>query len=98
MGLQLGARTWRLTGLLAGTFVLKSLVLLQLKDHPLLSPDAGLDTTAYVRLAQQVLGGNVGLGPGLYYVSPFYIYFLAVVIGVFHSFTAVRLVQIALGT
>ena len=46
----------------------------QLKDHPLLQPDAGLNTTAYVNLARRVLGGNVGLGPGLYYVSPFYIY------------------------
>jgi len=89
---------WRPLVLLAGTFVLKALVLSQLKDHPLAAPDAGLDTTAYVRLAEQVLAGNVGLGPGLYYVSPFYIYFLAALLGVFHSFTAVRVVQIALGT
>jgi len=89
---------WRLLVLLAGTFVLKALVLSQLRDHPLLAPDSGLDTTAYVRLADQVLAGNIGLGPGLYYVSPFYIYFLAAVLAVFHSFTAVRVVQIALGT
>ena len=84
--------------LLAGLFVLKGLVLAQLKDHPLLSPEAGLDTTAYVRLAEQVVAGHIGLGPGLYYVSPFYIYFLAALLAVFHSFTAVRVVQIALGT
>jgi 4-amino-4-deoxy-L-arabinose transferase-like glycosyltransferase len=84
--------------LLAGTFVLKAIVLSQLRDHPLLAPESGLDTTAYVRLAERVLAGHVGLGPGLYYVSPFYIYFLAAALAVFHSFTAVRVVQIALGT
>jgi 4-amino-4-deoxy-L-arabinose transferase-like glycosyltransferase len=84
--------------LLAGTFVLKALVLSQLKDHPLLAPESGLDTTAYVRLADQVRAGNLGLGPGLYYVSPFCVYFLAALLSLFHSFTAVRVVQIALGT
>src|SRR5690242_2923536 len=68
--------------LLAGVFVLKTAVLVQLKDHPLIQPDAGLDTTAYVRLATEVLGGNLGLGPGLYYVSPLYIYVLAAVLAI----------------
>src|SRR5262245_66034433 len=44
------------------------------------------------------MGGNLRLGPGLYYVSPFYIYFLAAVYGLFRSFTMVRVVQIAMGT
>jgi tetratricopeptide (TPR) repeat protein len=79
-------------------FVLKLVVLLQLRDHPLTQPDAGLDTTAYVQLAKQVVDGNLGLGPGVYYVSPLYIYFLAAGLAVFKSFTAVRVVQIALGT
>jgi tetratricopeptide (TPR) repeat protein len=83
---------------LALVFVLKLVVLLQLKDHPLTQPDAGLDTTAYVNLAKAVMGGNPGLGPGVYYVSPLYIYFLAAGLGVLKSFTAVRVVQIALGT
>jgi Flp pilus assembly protein TadD len=90
--------TRALFGLLLAVFAIKAVVLAQLRDHPLLAPDAGLDTSAYVRLAQQVLAGDVGLGPGLYYVSPFYVYFLAAVLGVCHSFTAVRVVQIALGT
>jgi tetratricopeptide (TPR) repeat protein len=85
-------------GALAAVFALKCAALWQLKDQPLLQPDAGLDTTAYAHLAQQVLGGNIGLGPGLYYVSPFYIYFLAAILAVAHSFTIVRVVQIALGT
>jgi tetratricopeptide (TPR) repeat protein len=79
-------------------FILKLVVLLQLRDHPLTQPDAGLDTTAYAQLARSVLDGNLGLGPGVYYVSPFYIYFLAAGLALFKSFTAVRVVQIALGT
>ena len=83
---------------LACVFVLKLVVLLQLRDHPLTQPDSGLDTTAYVDLAKQVLDGNWGLGPGVYYVSPFYIYFLAAGLAVLKSFTAVRVLQILLGT
>jgi hypothetical protein len=83
---------------LAAVFALKLAVMLQLKDHVLTQPDAGLDTTAYVALAERVLGGDPGLGPGLYFLSPLYIYFLAAVLAVWHSFTAVRLLQIVLGT
>jgi tetratricopeptide (TPR) repeat protein len=79
-------------------FALKLVVLLQLRDHPLTQPNAGLDTTAYVELAKKVVEGNFGLGPGVYYVSPLYIYFLAAGLAVFKSFTAIRVVQIALGT
>src|SRR5262249_793621 len=88
---------WPAIGLALG-FLLKLVVTVQLKDHPLLQPDAGLDTTAYVDLARRVLGGDLGLGPGLYYVSPLYIYFLAAAYGVTKSFTAVRIIQAALGT
>jgi tetratricopeptide (TPR) repeat protein len=91
-------RGWRLPAVLAGAFVLKAIVVAQLKDHPLLAPEAGLDTTAYVQLARQVLDGNLWLGPGLYYVSPLYVYVLAALLTAFHSFTAVRVVQSALGT
>lgn len=89
---------WRLAAMLAAVFVLKLLVLLQLRDHPLASPDAGLDTTAYVELARRVVAGDVALGPGLYYVSPLYIYVLAAGLAAFDSFTAVRVIQIVLGT
>jgi hypothetical protein len=88
---------WLIAGV-AVVFVLKLVVMLQLKDHVLTQPDAGLDTTAYVGLADRVLAGDIGLGPGLYFLSPLYIYFLAAVLAIGHSFTAVRLVQIALGT
>ena len=83
---------------LAAVFVLKLVVLFQLRDHPLTQPDAGLDTTAYVDLAKQVIDGNWGLGPGVYYVSPLYIYFLALALAALKSFTAVRVLQVALGT
>ena len=87
-----------LTGVLATVFVLKFIVVWQLRNHPLVQPDVGLDTTAYVDLAKKVLAGDVGLGPGLYYVSPLYIYFLAIAYGLTKSFTAVRVLQAALGT
>ena len=83
---------------LAGVLSLKLIVLWQLQGHPLLHPDAGLDTTAYANLARRVAGGDLLLGPGPYYVSPLYIYFLAGALSVFDSFTAVRVLQIALGT
>lgn len=84
--------------LLASVFLLKLVVVLQLNDHPLLHPDAGLDTTAYVNLSRRVLAGDWWLGPSLYYVSPLYIYFLAAALAAFDSFTAVRVTQVALGT
>lgn len=83
---------------LAAVFALKLVVVWQLNDHPLLHPDAGLDTTAYANLARRVAAGDIGLGPGLYYVSPLYIYFLAAGLALLESFTAVRVVQAALGT
>lgn len=84
--------------LLCALFALKLTVALQLDKHPLLQPDTGLDTTAYVELAKRVAAGDLALGPGLYYVSPLYIYFLALVYALAHSFTAARVVQALLGT
>ncbi len=87
-----------LAGFLACVFLLKLVVVLQLRNHPLVQPDVGLDTTAYVELARKVLAGDLALGPGLYYVSPLYIYFLAASLAVTDSFTAVRVIQVLLGT
>ena len=89
---------WTVWLFLAAVFAVKLLVVWQLKDHPLLHPDAGLDTTAYVHLARRVVAGDLALGPGLYFVSPLYIYFLAAGLALFDSFTAVRVLQIGLGT
>lgn len=89
---------WIGVAALCAVFAAKLIVLWQLRDHPLLHPDAGLDTTAYVSLARRVVAGDVALGPGLYYVSPLYIYVLAAGLWIFDSFTAVRVLQVALGT
>jgi 4-amino-4-deoxy-L-arabinose transferase-like glycosyltransferase len=82
----------------ATTFLVKLVILGQLQGHPLLQPDAGLDTTSYITLAHRVVSGDIGLGPGLYYLSPLYVYFLALALAVSDSLTFVRVVQIALGT
>jgi tetratricopeptide (TPR) repeat protein/4-amino-4-deoxy-L-arabinose transferase-like glycosyltransferase len=83
---------------LAAVFAAKLVVVLQLRDHPLLQPDAGLDTTVYTQLAAQVAGGNLWLGPGLYFVSPLYIYFLAAILAAGGTFITARVIQIVLGT
>ena len=66
-----------LVGFFGFTLIQKIVVVAQLRAHPLTQPDAGLDTTAYAELARRVVAGDWGLGPGLYYVSPLYIYFLS---------------------
>lgn len=83
----------RLLGFLAAVFLVKFIVVLQLHDHPLLQPDAGLDTSAYVALAGRVRAGDLLLGPGLYFVSPLYIYFLAASLAIDDSFSAVRVLH-----
>jgi tetratricopeptide (TPR) repeat protein len=88
----------RLLILLTAVFVAKFVVLLQLREHPLLQANAGLDTTVYTDLARKVLAGNTALGPGLYFVSPLYIYVLAAALSISDSLAFARLVQIALGT
>src|SRR4029450_12700248 len=89
---------WRLPLFLLAVFAVKLVVLAQLQHHPVLEPGAGVDSAAYVRLARAVLAGDLALGPGLYYLSPLYIYFLAGLLAISDSFTVVRVVQTALGT
>jgi tetratricopeptide (TPR) repeat protein len=91
---------WRpgLALFLAGVLAIKLIVMWQLHRHPLLQPDAGLDTSTYVQLARRVLSGDLALGPGLYYMSPLYIYFLSAALALHNSFTFVRAIQMALGT
>src|SRR5207237_7087400 len=80
---------------LAAVFAVKLLVLLQLRDHPLLQANAGLDTTVYTTLASKVLAGNTSLAPGLYFISPLYIYFLASLPTMSDSLYSSRLIQFA---
>jgi 4-amino-4-deoxy-L-arabinose transferase-like glycosyltransferase len=89
---------WPLAAFLAAVFVVKLVVMLQLRDHPLVQPEGGLDSLTYVHLAERVQSGDLALGPGLYFVSPLYIYFLALTLWIGGSFTFVRIVQISLGT
>lgn len=85
--------------LLALAFLAKLAVLLSLGSHPLLQPDAGLDTGAYVSLASRVVAGDLLLGHEPFFVSPLYVYFLAAILGpTGGSLFAVRLIQILLGT
>jgi tetratricopeptide (TPR) repeat protein/4-amino-4-deoxy-L-arabinose transferase-like glycosyltransferase len=88
----------RLAWFLAGVLGIKLVIVWQLKDHVLLQPSTTMDTGSYVELAQKVIAGDWGLGPGLYYVSPLYIYFLALIDGLTGSLTAVRVAQVLLGT
>lgn len=84
--------------LLSCVVLVKLVVVWQLADHPMVQPETGLDTTAYAELARRVLAGDWGLGPGLYYVSPLYIYVLASGLALTDSFTAVRVLQVLAGT
>jgi tetratricopeptide (TPR) repeat protein len=83
---------------LAAVFAAKLVVVLQLRDHPLLQRDSGFDTTIYAGLAADVAAGNTWLAPGLYFVSPLYIYFLAGIFSLANAVVAARLVQIVIGT
>jgi hypothetical protein len=90
---------WILGGLLALAFLAKLAVFLSLGSHPLLQPDAGLDTGAYTRLAWRVTSGDLLLGTEPFFVSPLYIYFLALILKLTSgSLFPIRLVQILLGT
>ena len=81
----------------AVALVIKLIVVAQLADHPMLSEDSGLDTTAYAELAKRIVAGDLWLGPGLYYLSPLYMYVLAAGLAVTDSFTGVRVMQVLLG-
>ncbi|HKC10998.1 MAG TPA: tetratricopeptide repeat protein [Vicinamibacteria bacterium] len=84
--------------LVAGGLALKATVLIELGDHPLLQPTGVLDSAAYVRLAGQVVGGDYGLGSDVYYLSPFYVYFLASIFALSAgSLLVVKAVQVVLG-
>jgi len=94
-----GVRQRWFWALLAGALLVKLTVLVQLAGHPLLQPAGGLDTGVYVRLGQQVAVGDLLLGPGAYYVSPLYIYFVGLCLALSGgALMAVRVAQVALGT
>lgn len=77
---------------------MKAVVLTQLAGHPLLRPEGELDSAYYVALARQAAGGDWLLGTRVFFVSPLYVYFLALVLAVGGSLFTAQLVQISLGT
>jgi tetratricopeptide (TPR) repeat protein len=88
---------------LAATLLLalavKAVVLAQLHLHPLLQPRGEMDDAVFVRLAQRAAAGDWALGPDVYFLSPAYTYFLAVIFALSGGSTlAARAVQILLGT
>jgi hypothetical protein len=81
--------------LLLAALAVKAVVLAQLHRHPLLQPEGGLDSEFYVRLARQAAGGDWALGREPYFLSPFDLYFLAVVFVLSKgSLLAAKVVQI----
>jgi 4-amino-4-deoxy-L-arabinose transferase-like glycosyltransferase/Flp pilus assembly protein TadD len=75
----------------------KLVVLFQLGDHSLLQPRGVLDDAVYLKLAQRVAGGDLLLGPDVYYLSPFYTYFLGLILALGGSVFTARVVQVTLG-
>ena len=76
---------------LAAVFAAKLVVVLQLREHPLLQPDIpGFESTAYVTLAARVQAGDLS--------NPPYALFLALFLSVTKVIAAIRIAQIALGT
>ena len=91
-------RRYRFLLFLAAVFAAKLVVVLQLRDHPLLQAAAGLDSHTYAQLASRVVAGDLLLGPGRYFASPLYTYFLALLLWAGQTFMLARVVQIGLGT
>jgi tetratricopeptide (TPR) repeat protein len=88
---------WLLVVMLAALAV-KSVVLVQLGGHPLLQPHGELDTAYYVELAQKVARGGPLAVAEPFFVSPLYVFFLALVFRLTgDSLAAARIVQILLG-
>jgi 4-amino-4-deoxy-L-arabinose transferase-like glycosyltransferase len=75
----------------------KTVVLAQLHDHPLLQPTGGLDSEVYAALARRAADGDWALGPEPYFVAPLYVYFLALVLRLTGSLLAAQVLQVVLG-
>jgi tetratricopeptide (TPR) repeat protein len=89
---------WLLVVMLAALAV-KAVVLVQLGGHPLLQPHGELDTAYYVDLAQKIARGGPLAVTEPFFVSPLYVFFLALVFTLTgDSLAAARIVQILLGT
>jgi tetratricopeptide (TPR) repeat protein len=84
--------------IVGGALLVRLLVLAQLGSDPLLQPRGLLDDAVYVKLAMRVAAGDLMLRPDVYYLSPFYTYFLGLIFAVTGGSVAIaRLVQVMLG-
>jgi len=83
--------------IVAAAFGAKLVVLMQLRNHPLLQPHGELDTAYYVTLSQRIASEGLLAPIGAFIVSPLYVYFLAAVFEAGGSLLAAQLIQIALG-
>ena len=73
------------------------IVVAQLHGNPLLRPSGVLDDAVYLDLARRAAGGDWALGPGAYYVSPLYLYFLAVLFRLGAAAVHAQVLQAVLG-
>jgi tetratricopeptide (TPR) repeat protein len=90
--------SWLFVFLLA-VLLIKTAVLIQLGNHPLLQPHGELDTAYYVDLAHKVAEGGPLAVTEPFPVSPLYVFFLALLFKLSGgSLMAARVVQILLGT
>jgi tetratricopeptide (TPR) repeat protein len=95
---QVPALPW-LLGLITVTLAVKAVALAQLGNHPLLQPLGELDTAYYVELAKKVAQGGPLAVAEPFFVSPLYVFFLALVFKISGgSLMAARIGQILLGT
>ena len=92
--------TWRYgpAAIVVAALAVRAIVLVQLGSHPLLQPTGVLDDAIYVQLAHRVAAGDLALGPDVYFLSPFYTYFLGLVFALTGgSILAARVIQVLLG-
>ena len=92
------ATRWPLALFVVGAFalILRLIYLWQLSGSPLFAVLIG-DAKAYDQWAQQIAGGQ-WIGSEVFYQTPLYPYFLAIVFKIFgHHLIAARLVQVILG-
>ena len=92
------SRAWAPVVVIAAALVVKSTVLAQLGDHPLLQPLGELDSAFYVQLARSLAIEGPFAGGEPFFVSPLYVYFLGVIFALGGSIETVRVVQILLGS
>ncbi|OGP58721.1 MAG: hypothetical protein A2V67_16970 [Deltaproteobacteria bacterium RBG_13_61_14] len=88
-----------LAGILLFALILKLLHLGIVHNYPLLEPRGDLDPKYYFDFALRVMHGDLLAGPDVFFISPFYIYFLAAVFGLIGSRVVMAyVVQTLLGT